>query len=340
MATDWDEVTAALDETARESGLGGVVSIDLDGATVYASAHGLADRGHGIPHTVDTRFGVASVSKGFTALAVMSLVQDAALRLDTPVRSILGSDLPLIDDDVTVEQLLAHTSGIGDYFDEEADWAVDDYVLARPVHELDATEGFLPLLDGHPQKDAPGTRFLYNNGAFVVLALVAERAGAAPFHDLVESRVLEPAGVAATAYLRLNELPGDTAIGYLDDDPGSLRTNVLHLPIRGSGDGGAFSTAADLSLFWRALADGRIVSPATRDEMIRPRSVDESEGLRYGLGFYLDLEGPGVILQGYDAGVSAWTRFDPVERATVTVLSNSPGGAWPVVRRFLPFVGL
>lgn len=339
MSATWEELGTALDETALEAGMSGVISIDVDGSPAFARAYGLADRAHGIPNTLDMRFGSASVTKGFTGLAVMSLVQEGALRLDTTARSILCTDLPLIDDSVTIEHLLSHTSGIGDYFDEEADWEIDDYVLTTPVHQLDVSEAFVPLLDGYPQKNAPGERFLYNNGAFVVLALIAERASGVPYHDLVQQRVFEPAALTQTAFLRLNELPGDAAVGYLFDDPASLLTNVLHLPIRGNGDGGAFTSAADLSRFWRALADGRIVDAATRDEMIRPRNVDEGEKLRYGLGFYLDLDGPGVILQGYDAGVSALTRFDPTDRSTITVLSNSPGGAWPIVRRFNALTG-
>lgn len=331
---DLDTLAAALDERAAADAMSGVVSVDVDGDIVFARAYGLADRAHGIANTVGTRFGMASASKAFTALAAMSLVEDGTLRLDTPVREILGADLPAIDDGVTIEHLLSHTSGIGDYLDEEADWEVDDYVLTVPVHELAETEAFVRAVDGQPQKSAPGERFTYNNGGYIVLAIAAERASGVPFHDLVADRVLSPAGLASTGYLRLDELPGDAAIGYVSDDPASLRTNVLHLPVRGNGDGGAFTTAGDLSTLWRALADGRVLAADTVAELWRPRSYDESEELRYGLGFWLDRAGPGVLLEGYDAGVSIRTRFDPVTRTTVTIVSNSSEGAWGVVREF------
>ena len=110
----------------------------------------------------------------------------------------------------------------------------------------------------------------------MVLALVAERASGVPFHDLIATRVFAPAGMSQTAYLRLDELPGDAAVGYLYGAPESLRTNVLHLPVRGNGDGGAFTTAADMSGFWRALTGGALVSPERVAEMIEPRyRVDE-----------------------------------------------------------------
>jgi CubicO group peptidase (beta-lactamase class C family) len=334
MTADLDQLAALLDDRARADAMSGVVSVDLEGEVVLAAAYGLADRAHGIPNTAGTRFGMASASKAFTALAVMSLVEDGALRLDTPVRGILGGDLTAIDDRVTVEHLLSHTSGIGDYLDEEADWEVDDYVLTVPVHELAATEAFVRAVDGHAQKSAPGERFAYNNGGYIVLAIVAERASGMPFHDLVATRVFAPAGLEATGYLRLDELPGDAALGYVYTDPASLRTNVLHLPVRGNGDGGAFTTAADLSRLWRALADGAVLPRAAVAEMWRPREDVPSEGLRYGLGFWLDREGPGIVLEGYDAGVSIRSRFDPETRATVTIVSNTSEGAWGVVRAF------
>lgn len=331
---DLEALAATLDARAREEGMSGVVSIDVDGEPILAAAYGLADRAHGIPNTPATRFGMASASKAFTALAVMSLVEDGTLGLDTPVRGILGADLPTIDDAVTVEHLLSHTSGIGDYLDEDADWNVDDYVLTVPVHELAETEAFVRAIDGHPQKNPPGDRFTYNNGGFIVLALVAERASGVPFHDLVDQRVIAPAGLEGTGYLRLDELPGDAAIGYVYDDPSSLRSNVLHLPVRGNGDGGAFTTAPDLSRLWRALADGRVLPSATVADMWTARREVESEGLRYGLGFWLDNDGPGIVLDGYDAGVSIRSRFDPTTRATVTIVSNSSDGAWGVVRAY------
>ena len=155
-----------------------------------------------------TRFALASGAKGFTALVVMSLVEDGSLALDTTARSVLGEDLPLIDGAVTVEHLLAHRSGFGDYLDEDTMTDVKAYLMPVPVHTLASTEDYLSILDGHPQVSAPGERFAYNNGSFVVLALIAERASREPFHRLVAERVCEPAGVRDTGYLRSDELPG------------------------------------------------------------------------------------------------------------------------------------
>jgi CubicO group peptidase (beta-lactamase class C family) len=319
---------ADLDALAAESAFSGVVRVDRGDEVVVETAYGLAHRGHEIPNEVSMRFAVASGAKGMTALAVVSLIEDGALELMTTARSVLGDDLPLIDAAVTVEQLLAHRSGIGDYYDEDAGGEITDYVIPIPVHELATTEQYLAVLGGYPTSFAPDERFAYCNGGFVVLALIAERASGVPFHDLVAQRVCEPAGMTSTAFLRSDELPGRTALGYLAAD--GLRTNVLHLTVRGSGDGGVYTTVADVHAFWAAFFAGAIVSASWVAEMTRPRSESTNNQQRYGLGFWLHASTDTVILEGYDAGVSFRSLRDPRAAVTATVVSNWSDGAWPI----------
>jgi len=278
--------------------------------------------------TAGARIAIASGSKAFTALAVMRLVEDGALRLDERVRGLLGEDLPLIDDAVTVEHLLSHTSGIGDYLDE-GDWEPTDHVLTLPVHELTTAAAFLPMLEGRPQAFTPGDRFSYCNGGYVVLALLLERVTGQSYHDAVRRLVLDPAGLARTGFLPLNALPADAAPGYVLDE-GDL-VNTLHLPVLGNGDGGAFTTAADLHRFWLALLDGRIVSRSTLAAMIEPRHEVPGERKRYGLGFWLHPTHDALILEGYDAGASFRSTHLVDQRTTVSVLGNSSEGGWPVI---------
>jgi CubicO group peptidase (beta-lactamase class C family) len=235
--------------------------------------------------------------------------------------------LPLIADDVTVEHLLAHRSGIGDYLDEDGGRPITDYVMPVPVHMLATVEEYVPILAGHETKFAAGTSFSYCNGGFVVLAVLAERASGIPYHELVAQRVCEPAGMRDTAFLRSNELPGRAAIGYLFAD--GLRTNVLHLPVRGVGDGGIYTTTADVRALWSAFVGGRIVASDWVAEMTRPRS-DAGDGRQYGLGFWLRAATAAVALEGYDAGVSFYSVHDPGADLTCTAISNWTDGAWPV----------
>ena len=325
------DLEAELDALAAETAFSGVARVDRDGEVELAKAYGLAHRGYEVPNELDTRFATASATKGLTALAVVSLIEEGRLDLTTTARSVLGSDLPLIDDRVTVEHLLAHRSGIGDYLDEEVEYDLNDYVLPVPVHELVGTEDYLAVLDGHSTKFEPDERFGYCNGGYVVLALISERASGMPFDELVRERVCEPAGMHDTAFLRSDELPGRTAIGYLDG-VGQSRSNVFHLPVRGTGDGGIYTTAADVGRLWSAVFAGRIVSPDRVNEMVRPRSNVPEESMRYGLGFWLHASTDAVLLVGGDAGVSFYSVHDPQASLTYMVLSNTTRGAWPVAR--------
>jgi CubicO group peptidase (beta-lactamase class C family) len=258
-------------------GFSGVVRIEGD-----TWAFGDADRAHAIANGPETQFAIASGTKGFTRLVV-----EAVLSPDVRARELLGSDLPMIDDRVTVAHLLEHTSGIGDYYDEDVHTDFEAYVMTVPVHELATTEDYVRALDGLPQLFEPGTRTKYCNSGYVVLALLAERATGSSFYDLVEEHICRPAGMTATAFLRSDALPGSAAIGYLADG----RTNVFHLPVRGSGDGGLYTTLDDVDRFWTFVGD----HPIER-------------------------------LQGGDAGVSFHST-----RGRFTVMSNTSRGAWPVV---------
>jgi CubicO group peptidase (beta-lactamase class C family) len=323
------ELEDAVDALADRVAFSGVVRVDRSGDIELAKAYGLADRGHEIPNTIDTQFAIASGTKGLTALAVVGLIEDGTLDLTTTARSVLGRDLPLIRDDVTIEHLLSHRSGIGDYLDENAsDHDVTDYLMPVPVHELATTEGYLAVLGGHPTAFRPGERFAYNNGGYVVLALIAERTTGVPFDELVRRRVTEPARMADTTFLRSDELPGRAALGYLTVD--GPRTNLFHLPVRGSGDGGIYSTAADISSLWSAFFAGRIVSTERVADMVRPRSVDPRDSRRYGLGFWLHASRDIVMLEGSDPGISFRSMHDPGTGTTSTVISNTSDGAWPI----------
>lgn len=300
-------------------GFSGVILVSRGEETLVAKAHGHAHLGYGVENTVDTRFAIASGTKGFTALVVVGLVAEGRLSLHTHAREVLGEDLPLIDDRVTVEHLLTHTSGIGDYCDD------DDPPETPPG--LVTSADYLAALDGFPQKSPPGTEFHYHNGAFAVLGLIAERIAGSPFADLVRTRVTEPAGMTDTAFLRSDALPGRTATGYLEDG----RTNVFSLPVVGFGDGGIYSSAPDFRKFWPALLDGRIVPREWVERMLRPHA----DG--YGLGFWLPR--PGVVhLDGGDHGVTFWSSHEPSTGLTATLISNNHRGGGPLLKQLDEFL--
>lgn len=325
----YHDLAARVDELARRESFTGVVRVDLTDATVVSASYSFADRAWEIPNRPDTRFGMASGSKTFTALAVVSLIVEGRLQLDTGVRSILGDDLPLIDDRVTIEHLLSHTSGIGDYLDE-GEWSPTDHVLPQPVHTYRTATDFLATLDGHPQRAEPGAEYVYCNGGYAVLSIVLERLLDQPLPSIIASRVFEPAGLRDTAFLEMDALPGNVARGYLD---AGLRSNVLILPVVATGDGGVHTTAADMLTFWRALHAGRIVPVEWVTRMTEPLNWEDEEDLHYGLGLYS--KPPAAVMLGMDAGVSFWSLHDPTRDLTCTVLANTSYAAWDLAELLL-----
>ena len=321
-----DAVARAVDKVAPD--FSGVATVDGPDGRTLEIASGLAHRAFDVPNRVSTRFGVASGSKTFTAVILLRLAERGVVDFSAPVRTWLGDDLPLVAPEVTLEHLLTHTSGIGDYLDEEL-LELDDYILTAPVHTFTTSESFLEALDGFPQREEPGTTFRYNNGGLVVASIVAERATGMSYAELVDAEVVQPAGLTGTGVLRLDSLPGDAAIGYVLSE--GDQCNILHLPVVATGDGGAFTTADDSLRFWNALVGGSLVSAEHLEVMTRPRNYSESEEMRYGLGMWLHPTGPALIMEGCDVGQSYRSTYDPSTGVTATVLSNTANGAWPMV---------
>ena len=319
-----------LDRLATEHSFSGVVGIERNG-DLRTRAYGFADRAHGVANTVEHRFGIASGTKTLTALGVLSVVADGFIDLDLPIRELLGDELPLVDHRVTVRHLLHHRSGIGDYFDEDAVADLLDYAMRVPVHTLDGSAGYLAALGGYRQKFVPDTDFSYCNSGYVLLGVLLERATGMPYSEVIAERVTVPAGMTRTEFLRMDALPGDVAVGYLFAE--GLRTNVLHLPVVGFGDGGVFTTVADVHRLWSALVDGRL-----GDGVLATMTTPPVPDARYGMGMWLDEQPGKMTMEGMDAGASFRSTRLP-DGSTYSVLSNTSDRAWPMARHLAETVG-
>jgi CubicO group peptidase (beta-lactamase class C family) len=316
------ELAGLVEQTA----FSGAVVVSHRGERRVGLAAGLAHRALQLPNTLDTRFAIASATKGLTALAVASVIESGQLSLDTPLRSLVPDRLHLVDEQVTIEHLLAHTSGVGDYIDESSVSHIDDYLFELSPHVLDTPAAYLRLVETCPQRSTPGAQFAYNNSGYVILSIALEAATGESFYDLIRDRVLMPAGMHDTEFLRSDHLPPATALGYL----GSGRTNVFHLPVRGAGDGGVYSTVADLERLWSALLAGRIVSLPMVEAMLTVRHQLPGGRAAYGWGFWLHPSGQIAELHGYDAGVACRTIYDRTSGWSYVVVSNDSTGAGPI----------
>jgi len=328
-------VSAAVEASLAEHGFSGVVSIRRAGETLCERAAGLADRDGGGRNTMRTRFGIASGTKFLTALAVGRLVADGRLSFDTKAADVSGVRFPRHAPEITVRHLLTHTSGIPDYYDEETAGDFDTFALAIPPSELNGPRDYLPLFPDGEMKFPPGAMFSYSNGGYILLGVILEEVTGEPYARCVERMVLRPAGMSRSGFFRFDDLPEETALGYIETATG-WKTNAGVLPVIGASDGGAYTTAADLHALWSAFFGGALLPRDLVDTFTRPfvRAEMEGKDLRYGHGLWVrePPDGPReIFITGCDAGVSFRSAVIPDRELEITVISNTTRGAWPVL---------
>lgn len=322
------EITEAIQAKADEISFSGVISLKV-GNVSYQQASGFRDRANELPNTLETRFATASCTKGFTALAIAKLIDNGAFDLDTTARSLLGDRIKNLHPEITIRQLLSHTSGIGDYLDEDEAGDINEFFLSIPVHRLSSPFDFVPLLEKKNQKFPPGEKSSYSNSGYMLLSIIIELVATIPYQDFVEEHVFTKSGMRRSAFFRSDALPDNTALGYISKD-NPLRTNIFNLPIRGGGDGGAYTTVADMERFWEVLKLFTILPQELTDKMTAAHSVVDNS--KYGYGFWIDSDWNYISLIGCDAGVSFYSSTNRSNDDGFTVISNTSSGVWPIAK--------
>ena len=313
-------------------GFRGAVSVSRGGEVLFEGAYGFRDLANEIENTPDTRFATASAGKAFVGAGIMKLVEEGRLSLEDRLCDVMKFDVGHIDPAVTIEQLLSHTSGAPDYFDEEF---MEDYAELWedfPCYRIRKSADLLPMILKYPMKSRPGEKFSYNNGGFVLLDLVIESVTGKRFDEYLQEAVFEPSGMARTGYYEMDRLPGGCANSYIwDDARGEYYTNIFSVDTKGTGAGGAFTTVRDVRCFWEGLYGGKIVSRETADMMTRFHAKWDGGG--YGLGLWLDGEGC-PLFQGSDPGVEFVSRRLR-DGTVVTAVSNFGDSAWEAADKLI-----
>ncbi len=296
----------------------GVVSVRKQGGTVFLKGFGYADKANEVPNEPETRFATASAGKVFVATAVQMLIEQKQLAFDSRIGDLLDFDLHAIDPDITVRELLNHTSGIPDYFDETVMHDYEELWKDLPNYRIRRSADLIPLFIDKPMMYPRGERFQYNNTGYVVLGLVIERVTGIMFDEYLHKVIFEPCGMVSTGYYELDRLPAKCANSYIfDAKRGEYRTNIYSVDVKGTGAGGVFTTAADVERFWDMLLTGRLIGEDMLKEMISPQVA---EGC-YGYGLWL-LGGRVPSFQGCDPGANFITSYDPESGLNVTILCN------------------
>lgn len=317
-----EELIRGIEQVAAETAFSGVVSIFRGESTVFSRAFGYRDVKNDLPNTTDTRFGIASGTKLFTALGIGVLIDQGRLSLNTTVGEIDREYRGFVDERATILHLLTHTSGIYDYYDEEVEQDFDQPPPEIPWASLQTPADYYPLFKDRTMKFRPGERYSYSNGGYVFLGILIERLTGRLYSDFVQEHVLVPANMQQSGFYAFDDLPPNTANGYLED---RRTTNIYRLPPRGGGDGGMYTTTGDLRLFWDSLFSGRILSRELTATYLKTHyRRDDTRG--YGCGLYKRLDDSVFWIVGSDAGVGFDSRYIVADKMTVNILSNVTDG--------------
>ena len=330
-----DQLTKTLNTSIEAHAFSGVISIRQQGRLLYEHAAGYADRSNKIANTLTTRFGIASGTKFFTALAIGKLIEAQKLSFDTKLKDCIALDFPRYSPEITIRHLLTHTSGIPDYYDEEKIPDFDNFTLSTPWYALKGPRDYLAVFPDEPMKFAPGERFSYSNGGYILLGIVIEELTGQRYQDFVEQAIFKAIGMDHSGYFALNKLPENTALGYVEEAAG-WRTNVYNLPIVGASDGGAFTTVQDIDTLWKAFWGLEILPKALVEIYTQPyvKPETEREHRYYGHGIWMREDAGGnreEYITGCDAGVSFKSIVNRVNGLQITVISNTTDGAWPIL---------
>ncbi len=323
----------------------GVVLMTQGESQLYAGAFGYASRPWKIKNTLEMRFDTASITKLFTSVASLQLIDQGMFAFDTGVIDFLALDDTSISKDVNVFHLLTHTSGIGDDCEEEDGENYEDLWTSKPNYSVTTTRGFLPQFVHKPANFPPGQGCRYCNCSYVLLGLMIEKVSGLSYRDYVRQHIFAKAGMIHSGFLRMDRAHQNIAEGCdpIRDDGGHIvgwKKNIYSYPPIGSPDSGAYVTAGDLDRFIRAVSTGKLLSPELTEAFLTPQvHYRDKDGWTmmygYGLWFYVNKAEKIICYQkeGVNAGVSGLLRYFPEQDINVVILSNMESGVWKPVRK-------
>ena len=190
-----EQLSIAFEKCALETEFSGGIYVRRSGEILYQKAFGYADRSNKIPNTLDTRFGIASGTKFFTALAIGKLIEAGKLDFSSKIPELIPWDFQHYSREITVRHLLTHTSGIPDYYDEEKVEDFDNFTVGVPWHELKGPHDYLAVFPDEAMKFPPGERFSYSNSGYILLGVLIEEITGMQYRDFVEKEIFAPTGM-------------------------------------------------------------------------------------------------------------------------------------------------
>jgi D-alanyl-D-alanine carboxypeptidase len=279
------EIKPAVDQRIRSAmaevvaaGAPGVIVLVRDGDAVLQLAVGSGNLSPKVPMDVANRTRVGSLAKTFVAVVVLQLVSEGKLRLDDAVERIVPGLVPA-GAGITVRQLLNHTSGIFDYWQDDTFFG---QLIADPT-QLWPPEKLVEIANRHPLRGRPGENWSYSNTNYILLGRIIEVTTRHPLEVELRARVFDPLKLGHTSFDNSPQMSGSFAHGYaLLGEPAPVDVTMVNPTAAWAAGGGIVSTAQDVATFYAALMGGRLLPTPLLDEMLT--TVPAREGVAYGLG--------------------------------------------------------
>ncbi|MDR1754661.1 MAG: beta-lactamase family protein [Eubacterium sp.] len=318
-------------ESLISEGFSGVISFLSNGVAEIKSAYGYADLPNRRENTIDTKFATATAGKSFIACAIMRLIEQGRLRLNSQIGNIIDVHLGKIDRSVTIKELLTHTSGIPDYFYETALGNYAELFRDYPSYRVRKPKDLLPIFINKPMTYDGYGRFSYINSGYTLLAMAIESITGKPFDVYLKEEIFDKCEMNDTGYYSLDRLPPNTANNYLYDSAADeYYSNIYATEVKGTGAGGAFTTANDMEKFWIGLTNKKFFNLlSTFEDMIIPQTGEKY----YGYGFWL--RGKNPVMQGSEPGISFISIFDINKNNIITLISNYGNNVWHLLDEIL-----
>ncbi|MFE3168567.1 serine hydrolase domain-containing protein [Streptomyces sp. NPDC059224] len=304
-APDTAGMAAVLNSVVAKGAPGAMARID-DGAKVYKTTRGVADRTTRRAIMTGDRFRVGSVTKTFSAVVLLQLADEGRLALDAPVNRYLPGLLP--DDRITVRHVLGHRSGLYDYTNDMFADSVSGFETVR--NKVFTYRQLVNLSLRKPRTNAPGAAYSYSNTNFVVAGMLIEKLTGHSVRTEYENRVFEPLGLRDTFYVHPGtKIPGQHASGYLTADrAGAQPVDATDQTASWAQSAGAIiSTARDLDTFYSALVRGKLMSAARLADMERFTRVNSTTS--YGLGLRRRDLSCGISVYGHTGAVQGYYTY-------------------------------
>lgn len=270
----------AIRDYAKAHAFSGTVLVQKNGRTLYHESFGLADRAFDVPVTNATKFKAASITKAFTSVLILQLVEEGKLNLSAPIRTYLPDYAGEGADKVSIHNLLNHTSGIENFdqiksYDEAVRKGIESYQLPHTTDEL------LTRYSSGKLVAEVGKKFDYNNADYIILGKILEKVYGKSFDAILKERILQPLGMTQSGMLYQQEIVPNLAYAYLK--PGDSAALINELPVYAQNwysAGGMYSTATDLAKFADALyRTGKLLKPETLRLMLTPGLDNYGYGL-------------------------------------------------------------